>query len=168
MKLLNTLKNIILENRTREHRLFTTRDDIKFIATTHQTFDRSGNLSYDEIKDIILNAIDSGIKVHTRVGVPNRVLSRLIREKYETILYEFSKNPEEKKIKFVYERNDNEDDEVFDFIEFIVARGDYGEFLIVSSTYSYDGDYLKLYGKDAVQARKIILEKYFQIRTVLL
>jgi hypothetical protein len=169
MKLLKTLKNIMLENRAKEHRLFTTPNGLKFLATTHQTFDREGNLSYEDIKDIILNAIDSGIKVHTRVGVPNRMLSRLIREKYEIMLYEFSKNPKEEKIKFVYERNDNEDDPIFDFIEFIVGRGKEDDtFFVVSSTFSKNGDYLKLYGKDVTQARKIILEKYFHIRTVLL
>jgi hypothetical protein len=168
MKLLNTLKNILLENRSKEHKLFTTPDGVKFIATTHQTFDREGNLSYKEIKDIILNAIDSGSKIHTRVAVPNTILSRLIREKYINILYEFSQNPKEEKIKFVYERTDNEDEEVFDFIEFIVGRGRDGNFLIVSSTFSNNGDYLRLFGKDAIQARKIMLEKYFHIRTVLL
>jgi hypothetical protein len=168
MKLLNTLKNIILENRSKENRLFTTPDGIKFIATTHQTFDRKGNLNYGQIRDIILNAIDSGSKVHTRVAVPNRVLSELIAQKYENILYEFSQNPKDKKIKFVYERNDNEDEEVFDFIEFIVGRGGDGNFHIVSSTFSDSGDYLRLYGKDVIQARKIMLEKYFHIRTVLL
>jgi hypothetical protein len=168
MKLLSTLKNIILENRSKEHKLFTTPDGVKFIATTHQTFDRNGNLDYEKIREIILNAIDSGSKVHTRVAVPNTILSSLIRKKYENILYEFSQTPKDNKIKFVYERNDNEDEEVFDFIEFVVGRGRDGNFLIVSSTFSNNGDYLKLFGKDAIQAKKIMLEKYFHIRTVLL
>jgi hypothetical protein len=168
MKILNVLKKIILEDRSRHHRLFTAPEGPKFIATTHQTSDRKSNLSYDEIKDIILNAIDSGSNIHTRVGVPNLMLSRLIKDKYKKILYEFSKDPEEKKIKFVFKREDNEDEEVFDYIEFILARDSDDTFLIVSSTFSEDGSYLKLYGKDVVQARKVILEKYFHLRTVIL
>jgi len=168
MKILNVLKKIILEDRSRHHRLFTAPEGPKFIATTHQTSDRKSNLSYNEIKDIILNAIDSGSNIHTRVGVPNLMLSRLIKDKYKKILYEFSKDPEEKKIKFVFKREDNEDEEVFDYIEFILARDSDDTFLIVSSTFSEDGSYLKLYGKDVVQARKVILEKYFHLRTVIL
>jgi hypothetical protein len=168
MKILNVLKTLILENRSRHHRLFTSPEGIKFIASTHQTEDRQSNLSYDEIKDIILNAIDSGVNVHTRVGVPNLMVSRIIRDKYKKILDEFSVNPGEEKIKFVYKRKDNEDEEIFDFIEFILARNDDDSFSVVSSTFSKNGDYLKLHGKDVIQARKIILEKHFHIRTVLL
>ena len=54
MKTLNVLKNLILENRGKYHRLFTSPDGVKFISTTHQTEDRKSNLSYDEIKDIII------------------------------------------------------------------------------------------------------------------
>ncbi len=168
MKVLSVLKSIILENRGKHHKLFTAPEGPKFIATTHQTLDRKSNLSYEEIKDIILNAIDSGSNIHTRVGVPNTMLSRLIRDKYKKILYEFSKDPTEKKIKFVFKREDNEDEEVFDYIEFILARDEDNTFLIVSSTFSDNGTYLKLYGKDVVQARKVMLEKYFHLRTVIL
>ncbi len=98
MKVLSVLKSIIIENRGKHHRLFTAPEGPKFIATTHQTLDRKSNLTYEEIRDIILNAIDSGSNIHTRVGVPNIMLSRLIRDKYKKILYEFSKeNTEEKK-----------------------------------------------------------------------
>lgn len=168
MKVLSVLKSIILENRGKHHKLFTAPEGPKFIATTHQTLDRKSNLTYEEIKDIILNAIDSGSNIHTRVGVPNTMLSRLIRDKYKKILYEFSKDPTEKKIKFVFKREDNEDEEVFDYIEFILARDEDNTFLIVSSTFSDNGTYLKLYGKDVVQARKVMLEKYFHLRTVIL
>lgn len=168
MKILNTLKKLILENRGKYHRLFTAPNDVKFVATSHQTIDRKGNLSYDEIKDIILNSIDSTVGTHTRVGVPNLLLSRLIRKKYEKILLEFDKNPEENKIKFVYERIDNEDDVIFDYIEFILSRGNDNTYSVVSSTFSSDGNYLKLYGRDVVQARKVMLEKYFHLRTVIL
>ena len=126
------------------------------------------HLSYDEIKDIILNAIDSGSNVHTRVGVPNLMISQLLRNKYKKIIDEFSKDPKENKIKFVYKRKDNEDEETFDYIELIVGRGSDNSFLIVSSTFSDSGNYLKLHGKDVVQARKVIIEKYFHFRTVIL
>jgi hypothetical protein len=168
MKTLNILKNLILENRGKYHRLFTSPEGVKFIATTHQTEDRKSNLSYDEIKDIILTAINSNSNTHTRVGVPNLMISKLIRDKYRKILNEFSLNSEEKKIKFVHKRNNNEDEEVFDYIEFILSRDEDNTFLVVSSTFSDNGNYLKLYGRDAVQARKVIIEKYFHLRTVLL
>ena len=61
-----------------------------------------------------------------------------------------------------------EDEEVFDYIEFILSRDEDNTFLVVSSTFSDNGNYLKLYGKDVVQARKVIIEKYFHLRTVLL
>lgn len=170
MKLLNVLKSIILEDGSKRHNLFSTKDGIKFFSSKHHTRDRETDKSYDEIKDIILKAIDSGSKTHTRVGVPNLMLSRLIRKKYEKIIEEFSKNSNEKKIKFIFKRDDNEDDEVFDYIEFIVGREDGNEkvFVVVSSTFSPTGDYLRLFGKDAVQARKVVLEKYFHLRTVIL
>lgn len=168
MKTLNVLKNLILENRGEYRRLFTSPDGVKFIATTHQTEDRKSNLSYDEIKDIIITAINSNSSTHTRVGVPNLMISKLIRDKYKKILNEFSLNPEEKKIKFVHKRNNNEDEEVFDYIEFILSRDNDNTFFVVSSTFSDNGNYLKLYGKDAVQARKVIIEKYFHLRIVLL
>lgn len=169
MKILDILKNLILEDRGKRNKLFTSPEGIKFISSTHHTEDRKAFLSYDEIKDIILNAIDSGSNVHTRVGVPNLMLSGLIRDKYKKIIDEFSKNPKENKIKFVYKRNNNEDEEVFDYIEVIIGRGnDSDTLMIASSAFSDTGNYLRLYGKDVVQARKVILEKYFHLRTVLL
>jgi hypothetical protein len=170
MKILDALKTIILESRFKNPKLFTAPDDFKFYSSTHNTIDRKGDLSYDEIRDIILDAIDSGSKVHTRVAVPNLMVSRLIRNKYKKILDEFSKDPKEEKIKFVFRRDDNEDEEVFDYIEFVLGRDDddVKRFNVVSSTFSSNGNYLGLFGKDAVQARKVILEKYFHLRTVIL
>ncbi len=170
MKILDALKSIILESRSKPHKLFTTPDDFKFYSSNHNTIDRKGNLSYDEIRDIILDAIDSGSKVHTRVAVPNLMVHKLIRDKYKKILNEFSKDPKEEKIKFVFRRDDNEDEEVFDYVEFIVGResGDSKRFNVVSSTFSSNGNYLGLFGKDVIQARKVILEKYFHLRSVLL
>jgi hypothetical protein len=170
MKLLYVLKNIILEDSQKKHNLFTNDDGVKIFSSKHHTKDRETYKSYDEIKDIILAAIDSGSKVHTRVGVPNLMLSRLINKKSEKIIKEFSKNPKEEKIKFVFKRDDNEDEEVFDYIEFIIGRDNENEktFNVVSSTFSPNGNYLKLFGKDVVQARKVVLEKYFHLRTVIL
>lgn len=170
MKILNSLKTIILESRPKKPKLFTTPDGFKFYSSKHNTIDRKGNLNYDEIRDIILDAIDSGNKVHTRVAAPNLMVYNLIRDKYKKILNEFSKDPKEEKIKFVFRRYDNEDEEVFDYIEFIIGRDseDVKIFNVVSSTFSSNGNYLGLFGKDAVQARKVILEKYFHLRTVIL
>lgn len=172
MKILDILKHIILENsrRSDKPKLFTTPEGIKFFSSKHHTKDRKTYLSYEEIKDIILNAIDSGVTTHTRVGIPNLMASRLISDKYKKMLDEFSKHPEEDKIKFVYKRKDNEDEEIFDYIELILGRDyeDKNTFNVVSSTFSSSGNYLGLFGKDVIQARKVILEKYFHLRTVLL
>ena len=175
MKILNVLKDLILENNNRRFdmpRLFTTPDGIKFFSSKHHTKDRKTYLNYKQIKDIILNAIDSGNSTHERVGVPNLMISQLIRNKYKKILDEFSKDPKEDKIKFVFKRDDTNEneEEVFDYIEIILGRDyeDKNSFNVVSSTFSDDGTYLGLFGKDAVQARKVILEKYFHLRTVLL
>jgi hypothetical protein len=170
MKIFNVLKNIILENsnRSEKPKLFTTPENVKFFSSKHNTVDREANKSYEEIKDIILNAVDSGSKTHIRVGVPNLMLSRLIRKKYEKILKEFSKNPKEEKIKFVYKREDNEDDEIFDYIEFLIGKEEENNFKVVSSTFSSNGNYLKLFGKDVTQTKKVVLENYFHFRTVFL
>lgn len=170
MKLLKSLKNIILEDRLKNPRLFTTPEGVKIVSSTHHTLDRKAYLNYQEIKDIILNAIDSDVKVHTRVAVPNVMLSRIIRSKYKKILDEFSKDKKEEKIKFVYKREDNEDEDVFDYIEFIIGRDhdDNGVFKVVSSTFSPNGKYLNLFGKDVIQARRVMLENYFHFRTIIL
>ena len=170
MKILDSLKTIILESRFKKPKPFTTPDGFKFYFSTHNTIDRKGNLNYDEIRDIILYAIDSGNKVHTRVAAPNLMVYNLIRNKYKKILNEFSKDHKEEKIKFVFRRYDNEDEEVFDYIEFIIGRDskDVKTFNVVSSTFSSNGNYLGLFGKDAVQARKVMLEKYFHLRTIIL
>ena len=98
------------------------------------------------------------------------MLSRLIRKKYEEIIDEFSKDPNEEKIKFIHKREDNEDEEIFDYIEFIVGRDsdEKNVFNIVSSTFSPNGNYLNLFGKDVIQSRRVMLENYFHFRTVLL
>jgi hypothetical protein len=170
MKILDSLKTIVLESRFKKPKLFTTPDGFKFYSSTHNTIDRKGNLNYDEIRDIILNAIDSGNKVHTRVAVPNLMVHKLISGKYKKILNEFSKDPKEEKIKFIFRRDDNKDEEVFDYIEFILGRDgeDTKTFNVVSSTFSSNGNYLGLFGKDTVQDRKVILEKYFHLRTIIL
>jgi hypothetical protein len=174
MKILDILKHIILEDKRRSDKpkLFTTPEGVKFFSSKHHTKDRKTYLSYKQIKDIILNAIDSGVSTHTRVGVPNVMISELIRKKYKKILDEFSKDPKEEKIKFVFKRDDTEGDEeeVFDYIEIILGRDyeDKNTFNVASSTFSSNGNYLGLFGKDVVQARKVILEKYFHLRTVLL
>ena len=165
MKLLETLKKIILENREKIPKLFTTPNGIKFFATKHQTIDRFGNLSYDEIKKIILGGIDTGNKTLRRVAVPNIMLSLLIREKYEKILEEMTSNLKEDKIKFVYERKDNDDEEIFDYIEFVLMKDNENpnRFDVITSAFSDDGDFLKLFGRDVTQTKKIILEKYLTI-----
>ena len=164
------LRSIIVEQGNHDNLLFLTPENDVFYATSHQTFDRLGNKDYETIRDIILQSIDSNIETHERVGIPNNILSEIIEEKYPKIILSFKDSEPGERIKFVYKNNDNEDEEVFDYLEFIVERSRVKSkrYTIPTSTYSDTGNYLKFFNKFKPQQRKVMLENYFHIKTVIL
>ena len=112
----------------------------KIISTYHQWFDRHGDNSYDENYDLFFekNLSDENY----RVGVPDKILIPIIENKIEKIIESFkTHNPCNKRIIFIKERNDNQDEEYFDFVEFVLQK-DENELKIVSSAFSEDGNFL--------------------------
>lgn len=170
MKLFDALKNIILEQLNPGVLLFMTPEFDSFYASKHQTIDRLGNSSFRVIRDIILNALDTPSSTHTRVAVPNTILSSIIEKKYKRVLESINNNTNYDRYKFVYEDKNNMDEDIFSFIEFIIEKSKKKnkEYNIVSSTYSDDGNYLKVFKKDGPNQKKIYLENYFHSITILL
>ena len=170
MKLFDTLKILILEQQNPGVLLFITPEFDSFYASKHQTIDRLGNRPFRVIRDIILKALDTPSSTHTRVAVPNTILSSVIEDNYEKILESINSNLEYDRYKFVYEDQENEDEDIFSFIEFIIEKSKKKnkEYNIVSSTYSEDGGYLKVFKQDGPKQKKIYLENYFHSITILL
>jgi len=110
------------------------------VSTYHQWFDRHGDNSYDKNYDIFFekNVSDDDY----RVGVSDSILIPLIKKEIGNIIESFKiHNPCNKRIIFTKKRNDNQDEEYFDFIEFIVQK-DGNELKIVTSAFSEDGNFL--------------------------
>ncbi len=110
------------------------------VSTYHQWFDRHGDNTYDENYDIFFgkNISDDDY----RVGVSDSILIPLIKKEIGKIIESFKiHNPCNKRIIFIKKRNDNQDEEYFDFLEFIVQK-DGNELKIVTSAFSEDGNFL--------------------------
>ena len=112
----------------------------KIISTYHQWFDRHGDNTYDENYDLFF---EKNLSDDTyRVGVADEILVPIIQNKIEKIIESFKiHNPCNKRIIFTKVRNDNQDEEYFDFVEFVVQKDD-NELKIVSSAFSEDGNFL--------------------------
>jgi len=112
----------------------------KIISTYHQWFDRHGDNSYDTNVDLFYekNNADNDY----RIGVSDKILIRIIQEKIDKIIQSFKiHNPCNKRIIFTKKRDNNEDEEFFDFVEFVIQK-DGNELKIVSSAFSEDGNFL--------------------------
>lgn len=110
------------------------------VSTYHQWFDRHGDNTYDENYDLFFkkNISDDDY----RVGVPDSILIPIIKKEIGKIIESFKMhNPCNKRIIFTKKRSDNQDEEYFDFIEFIVQK-DSNELKIVTSAFSEDGNFL--------------------------
>ena len=167
--MINLLRNILLEQANQDTLLFVSPEQYSFYATNHQTNDRLGSEDFETIRDIILNSIDSNIGTHERVGIPNNILSGLISNKYPKIIRSFEGSNPGERIKFVYKDKNNEDEEVFDYLEFIIEESPKkNRYRIPTSTYSDTGNYLRFFNKFKNQQKKVMLENYFHIKTVTL
>jgi len=110
------------------------------ISTYHQWFDRHGDNSYDQNIDLFYEKNNSDNNY--RIGVSDRLLIPLIKKNIGKIIYSFKMhNPCNKRIIFTNKILNNENEEYFDFTEFIIQK-DENELKIVSSAFSEDGNFL--------------------------
>ena len=170
MKMFQILRSIIVEQADMEDLLFISPEGDSFYASTHQTIDRMGNRNFNFIRSAILDSIDSDTLTHERVAVPNNILSQVIELKYRKILNSFEGYPQGDRLKFVFRDEDNFDEEVFDYIEFILEKSTRRDnlYVVPTSTYSLDGNYLRFFNKNKPQQKKVMLENYFHIKTIVL
>jgi hypothetical protein len=170
MRILETLKSIIIEQVDHENLLFLTPNNETFYSSVHNSIERLGNQDYETIRYMILKSIDSNVATHERVAIPNEILSQVIGNKYEKIINSFKGNSPGDRIKFVYKNEDNKHEEVFDYLEFIVSKSknSRNRYVIPTSTYSDTGNYLRFFNKFKNQQKKVMLENYFHIKTVTL
>jgi hypothetical protein len=112
----------------------------KIISTYHQWFDRHGDNSYEENVDLFYEKNDSDN--YYRIGVSDSILIPLIKRDINKIIESFKTHkPCNKRIIFTKRRINNEDEEYFDFVEFVIQK-DENELKIVSSAFSEDGNFL--------------------------
>ena len=164
------LRSMIVEQADMEDLLYVSPRGNSFYASSHQSIDRKGNQDFDFIRQAILDSIDSDTLTHERVAVPNNILSQVLELKYPKIIRSFADYSPGDRLKFVYRDEDNEDEEVFDYLEFIIEKSPRKDkvYIIPTSTYSFDGNYLRFFNKNKPQQKKVMLENYFHIKTVVL
>ena len=110
------------------------------ISTHHQWFDRHGDNSYKENIDLFYEKNNSDNNY--RIGVSDRLLIPIIKKDIGKIIDSFkTHNPCNKRIIFTKRMVNNEDEEYFDVIEFLIQK-DSNELKIVSSAFSDDGNFL--------------------------
>jgi hypothetical protein len=110
------------------------------ISTYHQWFDRHGDNSYKENIDLFYEKNNSDNDY--RIGVSDRLLIPIIKKDIGKIIDSFkTHNPCNKRIIFTKRMVNNEDEEYFDVIEFLIQK-DSNELKIVSSAFSDDGNFL--------------------------
>jgi len=133
---------------------------VRLISSKHQRSDRFGNLSYEESVEKyedFLQKRRSKFQVPPRIGVPDKMIVNVFSDNLNKIQNKF-KDLNKSKIIFVKEREDNEDDPAFDYIEIIIDK-EGSNYTIVSSAFSEDGEYLKNY-KTTEQQDRVMLEMY--------
>jgi len=89
--------------------------------------------------------------------------------KFKKIYNSFINNTSTQKIRFVHIDEDNEYEEKFDYIEFVLSKSrDMKTFTVVTSAYSDNGDFLKKMGRFAEQDPRVILENFGLLPTIYL
>ena len=152
MKLLVTLKNIILNeenNKPRGTTIFSTVSNDKLIqlkSTYHQRNERHGNETYKDIVDKyndFLYTNKSKFRQPPRFAVPDTMIKNFFSDNVDKIYGAFeNEQPKNNKIIFVHKRKNNEDEENFDYIEVLLHK-DGNFFNIITSAFSKDGQFLK-------------------------
>ena len=155
MKLLFFFKDLIIENRKPRK----VKDSIELngkkillFSSYHQWFDRHGDEDYETIKDIYFDKLN--IMDNYRVGVPDRIITKLFRKNISKIENSFEQEKNDRII-FVKKRTDNDDEVDFDYIEFILQKKNNG-YEIITSAYSDDGRFLVM--GFPVRTKKVMIE----------
>ena len=158
MKLLNTIKQILIESGRRPILLFADVIEdkrVRLFASYHQWEERYGKFSFDKIADFYLEDKDRHIKnpdYIVRVGIPNDMIIDFFDNNYEKIkqhFYELYGPPPEyrfidgQKIIFVKRYSDNPREEDFDYMEIGLAREIGETYFIFTSAFSKDGKMLR-------------------------
>jgi hypothetical protein len=174
MRLLSLLSNLILESGLKRKFLSQFAIDgegVKLFASPHQYSDRFGNDSFNSVRNYYFSVLDNKRMKESeiRFAVPDTILKNLVYDKFEQIKSGFDEYPDSYKIRFVFRNEDNEYEEKFDYIEFVLAKSDdMKTFTIVTSSYSDDGNYLRRMGQYAEQDPRVILENFDLLPTVFL
>lgn len=158
MKLLNTIKQILLESGRKPILLFADVIDdkrVRLFASYHQWEERYGQFDFDKIADFYLEDKDRNLKKPEyviRVGIPNDMIVDFFDDNYEKIkqhFYELYGPPSNdkfipnQKIIFVKQFTDNPRDEDFDYLEIGLAREIGETYFIFTSAFSKDGKMLR-------------------------
>jgi hypothetical protein len=168
MKLLSTLKNIILFESSHKKPtgtvIFSRLMDNKLIqlkSTFHQRKERFGSDSYEDIVEKYRDFIEtrkSKFQQEPRLAVPDSMIKNLFSENIENIYKSFEKEkPENDRLIFVHKRKDNEDEKKFDYIEILLTK-DGNNFYVVTSAFSKDGDFLKTKNEEK-KSRRVTVEQ---------
>lgn len=143
MKLIKILISLLNENRRAQQYLYGINiNDHRYslISSAHQWFERHGDLNYEEIKDLYYEKSEREPKY--RIGVPNTIIIDIFKQNINKIIDSFN-NLNENKIIFVKNNTTNDEEENFDYIEFLLAIDKLYTFIIVTSALSSDGNYLR-------------------------
>ena len=176
MKLISRLKDIIFES-SRGNKVvdrFNYDDkEILLTANYHQWKERFGIKSFEEILDIYDN--DDSLKL--RIGVPNEMISFFFQKNFEKIVEKFNEIESKSSlkpqriliIKNRKKQNVLEDNpEFFDFAEFIVQKNSQYWFEIITSAFSKDGFFLKLFDKTETSTPRLTVENKFYFNSTLI
>jgi hypothetical protein len=175
MKLLNTIKQILLESGRRPILLFADVIEdkrVRLFASYHQWEERYGQFNFDKIADFYLKDKDRNINNLSyviRVGVPNDMIVTFFDDNYEKIkqhFYELYGPPSndkfipEQKIIFVKQFSDNPREEDFDYIEIGLAREIGETYFIFTSAFSKDGKMLRKF--KGPESPKVFMESVLE------
>lgn len=167
MKLLSHLKNVILESSRRPilvDSFIYDNKEIFLYAIYHQWEERFGIKSFEEILDIYDNSND----LKLRIGVPNEMIKVFFKKNFNVINEKFNEvepqyKSEPSRILIVKNRKEENEDnpEYFDFAEFIIQKNSQYRFDIITSAFSKDGFFLKLFDKTKTNASRLTVESKF-------
>lgn len=171
MKLLNTIKQILIESGRRPILLFSDVIEdkkVRLYASYHQWEERYGKFSFDKVADFYLEDKDRNTKKPEyviRVGIPNELIIDFFDDNYEKIkqdFYELYGPPpnykfiDGQKIIFVKRYPDNPREEDFDYMEIGLAREIGETYFIFTSAFSKDGKMLRKFS--GLESPKIFME----------
>ena len=176
MKLINVFKQTILnEFEKKKNKGVTLLSKIigdrlvTLTSTYHQRTERFGNLDYDSIVDLYneyLETRKSKFDQPPRLAVPDNMIVATFENKLDSIYSSFETiKPENKKLIFVKKRNDNEDNEQFNYMEFLISKE--GSFFnIITSAFSNDKQFIKTKNEKNVAQRVTLEQKTKNIYTI--